>query len=59
VNPWLLRILALVGLGIYAIAYVACKWLGFDTVQSILLVLGLVVGLTGLAFEVSRRMENA
>ena len=50
---------ASVGLLFYAAVYFVFKWMGFDAVQSLLLTVGLAVALTGLAFEVNRRMEDA
>lgn len=58
-NKWLIFGLALAGLAFYAAAYFVFKWIGFDVVQSLLLTVGLIVGITGLAFYTLGRIEDA
>ena len=57
-NPWLIRILALIGFGAYAAAYCLFRRLGCDVIQALLLLAAFIVAVVGLAFRLMDRAEE-
>ena len=57
-NPWLIRILALIGFGIYAGVYWLFRQLGCDAIQALLLLAAFIVAVVGLAFRLMDRAEE-